>query len=182
MPLIKDILKETEHKKKFQKKAYRPWDDEISLPSSEKREKELNRDEDINDSPKFAETQVSGKKLPDSMVFLPVPLDAGKQENTILDMEKCLRDLYGAQRVVFRFLMNLQAQEINSVFITQPISTNEIALATKLPANTIKTVIGRLKNKNLIKTSEWKPGRGGYGRYGFDPDVYNFFLKRFAEA
>lgn len=179
MPLIKDVLKEVENKKKFQKKAYRPWDDEISLPSQENKDQKRNDIADV--SSKHNETHESEKSLSE---LASLPSYAKEQEKTIekLDMEKCLRDLYGAQRIVFKFLINLQIQEISGTFITQPVATNEIALATKLPANTIKTVIGRLKGKNLIKTSEWKPGRGGYGRYGFDPDVYNFFLKKFAEA
>jgi len=179
MPLIKDVLKEIEHKKKFQKKSYRPWDDEISVPPSEEKRQESNGNTD--GFSKSIETFASEKSATDSLTSL-LP-DMQKQEETIkLDMEKCLRELYGAQRIVFKFLVNLQVEEIGGIFITQPVATNEIALATKLPANTIKTVIGRLKNKSLIKTSEWKPGRGGYGRYGFDIDVYNFFLKRFAET
>ena len=99
-----------------------------------------------------------------------------------LDMEKCLRDLYGAQRVVFKFLISLQVQELDGIFVTQPIATNEIALATKLPMNTITTVIGRLKIKKLLQTYECKPGRGGYGRYNFSFDIYRFFSKKFSEV
>lgn len=177
MPLIKDVLKEKEHKKKFQKKAYRPWDDEISLPPIDQ-EKEKSIEESISYSSK------GNEELENNISINFSPLNEEKQEEIIenIDMEKCLRDLYGAQRVVFKFLINLQVQEIKGIFITEPISTNEIVLATKLPANTIKTVIGRLKNKSLIKTTEWKPGRGGYGRYGFDCDIYNFFSKKFMET
>lgn len=178
MPLIKDVLKETEHKKKFQRKAYRPWDDEVSTPSIDQKKEEFIK-ECVSDLAESVEILT-----PKNLSIVSLPSNGGKQEKAIedLDLEKCLRDLYGAQRVVFKFLINLQTQEINDICVTQPISTNEIALATKLPTNTIKTVIGRLKSKNLIKTSEWKPGRGGYGRYGFDSSVYSFFLKKFAES
>ena len=178
MPLIKDIIKDTEHKKKFQRKAYRPWDDEVPLQAEAK--KEIN-DNTGDDAKLTIEVLNSKKEEPD---LLPISLKTEKQTMPVenLDMEKSLRDLYGAQRVIFKFLVNLQVQELEGSFITQPISTNEIALATKLPVNTIKTVIGRLKLKKLIQTFEWKPGRGGYGRYGFDNNIYNFFIKKFFES
>jgi hypothetical protein len=181
MPLIKDILKEPERKKKFQKKAYRPWDDEISLHAEISQEEVYQSNNDKNvvvDDPSL----VSGDKilnLVSSQVRTQINAKLSAED---IDMEKCLRDLYGAQRIVFKFLINLQIQEVGSVFITQPIAANEIVLATKLPINTVTTVIGRLKLKKLIQTYESKPGRGGYGRYSFAENIYRFFSKRFSEA
>ena len=168
MPLIKDILKESERKKKFQKKAYRPWDDEISLLTE-------NLQEEVYQSS-------SDKDLIVDDLSLVSEYKISKFSAEDIDMEKCLRDLYGAQRIVFKFLINLQMQELCGVFITQPIAANEIVLATKLPINTVTTVIGRLKLKKLIQTYESKPGRGGYGRYSFADNIYRFFSKRFSEA
>ena len=181
MPLIKDILKESERKKKFQKKAYRPWDDEISLHAEISQEEVYQSNNDKNvvvDDPSL----VSGDNilnLVSSQVRTQINVKLSAED---IDMEKCLRDLYGAQRIVFKFLINLQIQEVGGVFITQPIAANEIVLATKLPINTVTTVIGRLKLKKLIQTYESKPGRGGYGRYSFAENIYKFFSKRFSEA
>ncbi len=181
MPLIKDILKEPERKKKFQKKAYRPWDDEISLHTENSQEEGPQSNGDKNlvvDAPSLvSEDRISN--LVSSQVSPEINTKLSAED---IDMEKCLRDLYGAQRIVFKLLINLQIQEVGGVFIAQPIAANEIVLATKLPINTVTTVIGRLKLKKLIQTYESKPGRGGYGRYCFAENIYKFFSKRFSEA
>lgn len=181
MPLIKDILKEPERKKKFQKKAYRPWDDEISLHTENSQEEVYQSNIDKN-LVVDAHSLVSEDKISNLVSSQVSPQINTKLSAGDIDMEKCLRDLYGAQRIVFKFLINLQIQEVGGVFITQPIAANEIVLATKLPINTVTTVIGRLKLKKLIQTYESKPGRGGYGRYSFAENIYRFFSKRFSEA
>lgn len=188
MPLISDILKETERKKKFQKKAYRPWDDEISLPPEN-----LPENVGVVEEVKvFAQEDEKLYLIMESLVnennnadaSYPI-ISSGPEKNSgvgELDLEKLMRDLYGAQRIIFKFLINLPVQKKDDLYVTGPIAANEIVLSTKLPVNTIKTVIGRLKIKNLLDTYENKPGRGGYGRYSFSNEIYSFFVKCFSET
>lgn len=178
MPLIKDIvLNEADHKKKFQKKAYRPWDDDMPI-------KTYDIPEESNYIPSGEKVNMQVLPVADVANVVSLQLISQSHGNLLdeLDLEKSLRDLYGAQRVIFKFLIGLQVQELENIFVTQPIATNEIALATKLPMNTITTVIGRLKIKKLLQTYENKPGRGGYGRYSFSKYIYSFFLKKFTEV
>ncbi len=178
MPLITDILKNSEPKKRFQKKAYRPWDDEIPISGSENVNEEVHADKNlINDIQPLIEEKIS------NIFVSPInPENNYKFSAENVDFEKCLRDLFGAQRIVFKFLINLQVQELEDLFITQPIAANEIVLSTKLPLNTVNAVINRLKIKKLTQTYESKPGRGGYSRYSFAHKTYKFFSKKFAES
>lgn len=172
MPLITDVLKDTERKKKFQKTAYRPWDDDLTVridPSNSADTIAYQQNKELED--------IKNKKI----ISLPTQAITfeNKEVDDGIDMEKCLRDLYGAHRIIFKLLIQLPVQKRESFFITDPISTNEIAEPTRLPINTIKTVISRLKTKNLLSTYENKPGRGGYGRYSFSKEVYEFFTEKF---
>jgi hypothetical protein len=185
MPLITDVLKETDRKKNFQKKAYRPWDDDMSVYNNDDKV----MDEDFVNDQEVLHDRVEAVGMPSQTYteknqLLPTSqvIDFKETSEAVeIDKEKCLRDLYGAQRIIFKFLIMMPVQDKGGIFVTEPVSTNEIALSIKLPINTIKTVIGRFKSKKLLDSYENKPGRGGYGRYSFSKDLYEFFVKKFTE-
>lgn len=185
MPLITDVLKETDRKRKFQKKAYRPWDDDMSVSNNNDKVIDVdfvNDHEVLHDKVDAVETPSQIYTEINQVLTASQVIDFKEtSEVAEIDKEKCLRDLYGAQRIIFKFLIMMPVQDKGSVFVTEPLSTNEIALSIKLPINTIKTVIGRFKAKKLLDSYENKPGRGGYGRYSFSKDLYEFFLKKFKD-
>lgn len=178
MPLISDIDKSKKIKTLFQKKSYRPWDDELpknnnQIDSTTNQHLSSNNKNYTNPSKiEFANNDVDG----DCVLIdnINTPLTTYLPE---LNLKKELRNLFGAQKAIIKYLLEQIEENSDDLLITKGISMNEFTLACKLPPNTIKGMLQKLKAKKLLYTYENKPGRGGYARYNFTQEVYSFFLK-----
>jgi hypothetical protein len=165
MPLISDIKKDKEKSKIFKKKSYRPWD-----------ENELSSFHNIITT--IGESDDNISLMDTDKVFIHSttthsPLDNFSEQN----LKKELRNLFGAQKIVMQYLLN-QIEEANDEFVvTKCIVINEFSTMCKLPSNTIKSTLLKLKSKGLLETYEKKPGRGGYARYKFTQNIFTFFTK-----
>lgn len=176
MPLISDITKKT--KTRFQKKSYRPWDDK--LPAIENSKIDDNHDKLSNNTisqntKSDYNNEVSYNKINQNDV-LP---EGSVNDIDIPDLKKELRNLFGAQKIIIQYLLNQVEENDGEYFFTKAISMDEFTTISKLPPNTIKGMLQKLKNKKLLEAYENKPGRGGYARYKFNKTVYSFFIKIF---
>jgi hypothetical protein len=171
MPLISDISKKT--KTRFQKKSYRPWDDELSEVENSKIDDNPNKLSNKTNIESDRTNEASYNKANQSSLLSK---DNGNYFDT-LDLKKELRNLFGAQKIIVQYLLNQIEENDNEYFFTKAISMDEFTTECKLPQNTIKGMLQKLKNKRLIEAYENKPGRGGYARYKFNKIVYSFFIK-----
>lgn len=169
MPLISDIDKNKTLKARFQKKSYRPWDD--ALPKNNNQIDSTISQNLLSDNKNFKDNIDQNTVLIDDInVAFPSYLPE-------LNLKKELRNLFGAQKIIIKYLLEQIEENTNEYLITKGISMDEFTLACKLPPNTIKGMLQKLKAKKLLDTYENKPGRGGYARYNFTQEVYSFFLQ-----
>lgn len=176
MPLISDIDKSKKTNSRFQKKSYRPWDDE--LPQNNKQNnstiQQLSSTDKDYINPSKIEFTNSNIDQNMHLVDISPPFTTCLPE---LNLNKELRKLFGAQKIIIKYLLEQVEENNNEYLVTKSIAMEEFTLACKLPPNTIKGMLQKLKTKKLIYTYENKPGRGGYARYNFTQEVYLFFLK-----
>jgi len=178
MPLISDIDKSKKIKTLFQKKSYRPWDDEIPksnnhidstnnqcLPHENKKDTNPTNVEFINNNID-QDTVLLDNTNTQFTTYLPE-----------LNLKKELRNLFGAQKTIIKYLLEQIEENSNDCLITKAISMDEFTLACKLLPNTTKGMLQKLKAKKLLYTYENKPGKGGYARYSFTKEVHSFLLK-----
>ena len=178
MPLISDIDKSKKIKTLFQKKSYRPWDDELpknnnQIDSSTNQHSSSNNKNYNNPS----KIEFNNNNIDQDIELVD---NINTQSTTYLpelSLKKELRNLFGAQKIIIKYLLEQIEENNNDRLITKGISMDEFTLACKLPPNTIKGMLQKLKAKKLIYTYENKPGRGGYARYNFTQEVYSFLLK-----
>lgn len=137
--------------KKFEKKAYRPWDNQFLEDVNEKKEDNVVLDIlDSFDSPK-------------SMLTSKISL------------EKIDRELFGVQKsVLLLFIANIVDSNEEFAY-TKPFSNEELCSSIKAPISSIKVSIGRLKKKGILQSNESKPGRGGYSSFKVPLSVYEYF-------
>ncbi|MDN3030531.1 MAG: hypothetical protein QMO91_04200 [Candidatus Tisiphia sp.] len=175
MPLISNHTKETS--KRFQKKAYRPWDNDLLNPEHTK----------IIDSTSSnnlsTDTQITPVHYHDTLgicnnIDQPSSSLVSKvltQDSVNLDLRKELRNLFGAQKVIMQYLLKQIEEEDSTYLITKVIAREECIKKCNLTSNTIKGALQQLKFKKLLEPHENKHGRGGYARYKFNKEVYSFF-------
>ena len=155
MPLITDLVKKKEITSKFQKKEYRPWDISISNTEPDKSV--------IHD----VKTDIIGHNNIESSVN-DISISSS-------DLEKEWRNLYGAKKEVFLYMIKKIDETYETKVVTQNITLEQLVADLQLPSNTIKGALYQLKKSNLLYTEENKPGRGGYARYKIIKDVFLFF-------
>lgn len=177
MPLISDISKKT--KTRFQKKSYRPWDDELTKIGDSKIDNTHDNKSSSNTisqsiQPEYTD-EVSYNKIKSNNILS----ESGADYFHTLDLKKELRNLFGAQKIIIQYLLRQIEENDDEYFFTKAISMDEFTTECKLPPNTIKGMLQKLKNKKLLEAYENKPGRGGYARYKFAKIIYSFFIKNF---
>lgn len=184
MPLISDLLPKKEGSKLFQKKTYRPWDDE-SLISSHKIAIDANSSELFNidkkniDVDKLMEVSTTSKSTAYSKNITTKIKDLKINQCSDQDLEKKFRGLFGAQKIILQYILTLIDDKLAEYVITASVSMDEFIIKCNLPPNTVKTMLQKLKHKNLLQTYEYKPGRGGYAKYKLPLEVYDFFMKKY---
>lgn len=179
MPLISDLDKKNIEKTKiFKKKAYRPWDNDLSDYTTITPVKEIDDEkflpEDKDNKKNLADDELDNEIAKVSSASVPL----FSNQSLELNLEKELRNLYGAQRIIIKYLLNQIEETANEYVITENISMEEFVSACNLPPNTIKGMLQKLKLKKLLESYENKPGRGGYARYKFAMEIYTFFSKK----
>ena len=97
-----------------------------------------------------------------------------------IELEKTWRCLYGAKRILLELILKNIEETHKDHVITEAITTNQLASASSLPINTIKTSLQKLKQHNLIINYETKPGKGGFARYQIPKNIYEYFVKKFS--
>lgn len=174
MPLISNHSKS--RSKRFEKKAYRPWDDDLITSTNQKIINDVSSDKNLSEELNTPNTNKTRAKLEQKLLH---------QENiaissdylTEVSLKKELRNLFGAQKIIMHYLI-AQVEENNEEYIvTKAVTIEEFIQECKLTPNTIKGMLQKLKNKKLLETHENKPGRGGYARYKFPKEIYSFFAK-----
>jgi hypothetical protein len=184
MPLISDLLIKKEPNKRFKKIPYRPWDNEQSSSSPQEAVKDSslellssgNKAFDANEKTTDPAINKTSSGVSSTAILLSSPEIHQFSEQSL---EKEFRGLFGAQKIILQHLLTLGEERIDEYVITKSISMDEFALACQLPPNTIKTMLQKLKHKNLILRYENKPGRGGYARYRIIKIVYDFFVEKY---
>lgn len=172
MPLINNYNKNKEPVKRFQKKPYRPWDEDLL----------------VSDHETITNNNTSEYLTSNNQIKTPHNYEAQSSETTDIqpssivkdnfssfDFKKELRNLFGAQKIIIQYLLKQIEDDNNIYLITKAISMEEFTLVCKLSPNTIKGTLQTLKAKKLLQTYENKHGRGGYARYKFSKEVYTFF-------
>ena len=177
MPLISDIDKNKKIKTLFQKKSYRPWDDEL-LKNNGQIDRVINQQlsPDSTNCPSPSETEPTNSNNDQDIVSIDNIKELSTTYLSELNLKKELRNLFGAQKTIIKYLFEQIEEDKNDRIITKGVSMDEFALSCKLPPNTIRGMLQKLKAKKLLNTYENKPGRGGYARYYFTKEVYSFFL------
>lgn len=104
-------------------------------------------------------------------------LNNEKLDEKYIDLQKELRALYGAQKVIILYLLKQIDETTDHYVVTKNISMNDLISMSNIPENTIKGTLQKLKSKNLFETYENKPGRGGYARYKFTKNIYDFLFE-----
>jgi len=166
MPLITNH-KDREVSKRFQKKSYRPWDDESLITNPQI----ITNNSANEDSPPNG-NNINDIKNASSLNKNDIFTD----DLTEVDLKKELRDLFGAQKTIIQYLLQQIEEDNNEYLVTKAISMEEFKITCNLTPNTVKGMLQKLKTKKLLKTYENKPGRGGYARYTFGKNIYTFFL------
>jgi hypothetical protein len=157
MPLITDLKIKKEVATRFKKKEYRPWD--IFTET----EKSTVGQIDNSEVEIVTQEQISKKNILSEVVFHSS------------NLEKEWRNLYGAKKEVFIYMIKKIDERDETKVITENITLEQLTADLQLPPNTIKGALHQLKKSNLLYTEETKPGRGGYARYRILKDVFFFF-------
>ncbi len=182
MPLISDLNLKNDGSKRFQKVSYRPWDEELLTPFSKAEDNSIvplsssNEDVKNNNKPnstKVIKSTISNINPTNSLINLEVI------QFSTQDLEKESRRLFGAKKIILQYLLQHIEETHNEYVITKAITMDECTLNCKLPPNTTKATLQKLKHRNLLETHENKPGRGGYARYKFSKNVYKFFIGKY---
>ena len=176
MPLISELHKTEQKSKLFQKKPYRPWDSELLTTDNHVIIKDDDK-EDLVSTNRTITTQLIQDKTYNKRSDINGTSILSAVNDHSINLEKELRNLYGAQKIVIQYLLEQIEENNNEYLITKNISMNEFISTCNLPSNTIKGMLQKLKLKGLITTYENKPGRGGYARYKFMQEIYAFFSK-----
>ena len=174
MPLISNLNNKNKEKNKlFQKKSYRPWDHDLQINTITEN---IKNEEEPSFESNIKIESIINEEIKKNLSVLhnnpEMPCDLIK-----LNLEQELRKLYGAQKVVIQYLLKQIEEKHEKYVITMNVSMENFMLACKLPQNTIKGMLQKLKNKGLLESYENKPGRGGYARYKFKKEIYAFFSK-----
>jgi hypothetical protein len=183
MPLISDLLIKKEPTKRFKKTPYRPWDNEESTSLQEEiKDNKVDLLPSVDNAVEtdIKKTNPSIDKNPSSIPSTKTLLSTTETyQFSDQNLEKEFRRLFGAQKTILQHLLTLVEERSDEYVITKSITMDEFALVSNLPANTIKAMLQKLKQKNLLLKYENKPGRGGYTRYRIFKSVYNFFMERY---
>lgn len=153
MPSINDI--KITKSKKFEKKVYRPWDDEI-----------------VTDVPNIDNIIV--EPIGDSVSNVE-DIDNTILVNKIIDLKKFERGLYGVQKSSLYFLIKNVINVDENFAYTKDLDNIEFCEAIKAPISSIKVAISRLKKQNILENYESKPGRGGYTSFKISLEIYDHF-------
>lgn len=187
MPLIGDFKQKKT--KKFVKKEYRPWDEEIlELPDTDTllAEEKNNKMEDPLISLPISEGEID--PLIDTFSETQENLMSIKEEeitDPFLDennsgVEKHIRGLYGVQRGLLQVIMENISYQEEGFFISKPLSGSHLCLSLKAPITSVKGSIQRLIKAKIISLHEFKPGRGGFSCYKI-PEEYGNFIRKYFE-
>lgn len=168
MPLISNQIKKNEPSKHFQKKTYRPWDEDSLITDNSKVSDKVIHNTTISNINHYNVND-------DSNLSTQVKDLEEKQQLVIFDYKKELRNLFGAQKLILQYLLNQIEEEHDGYIITKPIYMSELIESCKLSINTIKGTLQTLKARKFFETHENKQGRGGYARYKFNKEVFTFF-------
>lgn len=176
MPLISDMDKSKKIKTFFQKKSYRPWDDEL-LKNNSQIDSPINQKlpSDSTNCTNPGKVEFTNNNNDQDIVLVDNISELSTTYLPELNLKKELRNLFGAQKTIIKYLFEQIEEDNIDLIITKGISMDEFALTCKLPPNTIRGMLQKLKAKKLLNTYENKPGRGGYARYYFTQEVYSFF-------
>lgn len=159
MPLIEELVKDKEKSKKFEKKQYRPWDDDIMGSST------------------APEIKSEGHALKNNdKVLKTKPIETQKLLSLPDNLDKINRGLYGTKKITLSFLVQNIFLEDDIYVYTKPHSFNEVSEILKTPTASLKTAVKKLKEINLIEPFEYKPGRGGYFSFKIKIEVYRYFI------
>jgi len=171
MPLITEV--KTKKGNKFKKKNYRPWDIGLSGDSDEKLFKDNELITEVVDEVKKRHAIVSKTN--------GNTIQKDESNFSVLELERIQRNLYGAKKDVFIYI--IQQVDINNKneVISRPITLEQLINKLGLPANTIKGALYQLKKEELLFNEEYKPGRGGYATYRINKEIYLFFEKMLKE-
>lgn len=167
MPLISELLPKKQESKLFQKKTYRPWDEDLhttpdlSTLNDEEPQLTHNNITNTDQTPIVQSVSVIKNSTSSNLDLHDDP-----------DLAKTLRGLFGAQKIIIRCLLNNIEENLEECVITKNICIEEFALECSVPQNTIRAMLQRLKHKKLLHTYENKPGRGGYTRFKIDKNIY----------
>jgi hypothetical protein len=191
MPLIDDL--KTKKTNKFVKKPYRPWQSE-DLDNNSLTNSEVPSNPDIVETeiPEKNKTESSNKLAPKTDLLRTEKLknDTSKEEDNITltsenltntqakDLEKFYRGLYGVQKIVLQSILEDMSHNEDGFGFSHPLVYNEFSLSIKIPINSIKGALQKLKQAGILEIYDSKPGRGGYGCYKIKEDVIMFFKNK----
>lgn len=152
MPHIDDVVKNKS--KKFEKKAYRPWDDMLI------------KNENINS----IDDGINGDLIKKTSLVNETKED---------DIGKILRGLYGVQKNILQYFVKNIISKDDIFVYTKQIAIQDLLELIKAPVSSIKVSIQRLKKIELLDHHEYKPGRGGYASYKIKLEKYKLFESYF---
>lgn len=191
MPLIDDL--KTKKTNKFVKKPYRPWqsDDLVnnSLKNSESSSspdiietKIAEKNKVVSDNKEITKTNLlSNEKVKNrtSKKEDIITHKSGNLDNIVAkDLDKFYRGLYGAQKIVLQSILDDMSHNEDGFGFSHPLFYNEFSLSIKIPVNSIKGAIQKLKQAGILEIYDSKPGRGGYGCYKIREDIIMFFKNK----
>lgn len=191
MPLIDDL--KTKKTNKFVKKPYRPWQSEdldnnssnnYETPSSSGivKTKTAEKNKIVSDNKEITKNNLlSTEKIKN---------ETSKEEDSIThkseildnlitkDLEKFYRGLYGAKKIVLQSILDDMSYNEDGFGFSHPIFYNEFSLSIKIPVNSIKGALQKLKQAGILEIYDSKPGRGGYCCYKIREDIIMFFKNK----
>lgn len=147
MPYIDDLKKKST--KKFDKVEYRPWDN----PAVDKE--------------KYPEDIVEKEILDIS--------ELSEKYNNSQYLIKLKRGLYGPQKTVMSYLLGIEDHVSDDKVFLKPIVYVEVAIELDITLSNFKSILTKFKKRKLIDLDDYKPGRGGYGCYTMNKDIFSFF-------
>lgn len=179
MPIIGDLLKKEEGKKRFVKSNYRPWnfmeqiDKERITPSIAAKTGSIV--EELTTEKKQLLPQIADTP---QKISVSIPTEVSREPKEFKKIPPCLYDepnvdkifrLSGHQKILFYFV----AERCFSRGVLSTGAINNVTLIELLKTSSkmVKTTIHRLVGKKLITRQNGKRGRGGFCSFSIDESI-----------
>ncbi len=156
MVSINDVLNKNKNKPKFEKTTFRPWEN-VFIPEHQDNSEELPERKSQNQLKLDGARNISIHQKPQEITF--------RKESFI-----------GNTLSVIKYIIDKEENRDSEYIYSKSVSNTDIAGYCQTSILAVKTIITRLKKKDVLRIVHGKPGRGGFSIYSIPIKVVKVVL------